>query len=144
MFYHSFVTPISSILSANQTPISSDEFGIFLSFGIKLHAKKYIARTKPRISSNNNGKNGKERKNGKRKIFFHPMTFLKRTIAKPEFSVFPKYFRYFRCYLMKFVVQSLQSKFLREVLFQLTKLSNSSEEIGVWIASRNDGNGGDE
>ena len=25
------------------------------------------------------------------------MTFLKRTIARPKFSVFPKFFRYFRC-----------------------------------------------
>ena len=41
-------------------------------------------------------KNGKERKNGNRK-FFHQMTFLKRTIARPKFSVFPIFFRYFRC-----------------------------------------------
>jgi hypothetical protein len=46
-----------------------------LSFGIKLHATLWIAKAKLRILSNNNGKNGKERKNGNRK-FFHQMTFL--------------------------------------------------------------------
>ena len=41
----------------------------------------------------------KTEKNGKTEIesFFHQMTFLKRTIARPKFSVFPKFFRYFRC-----------------------------------------------
>ena len=45
------------------------------------------------ITTEKTEKNGK---NGNRK-FFHQMTFLKRTIARPKFSVFPKFFRYFRC-----------------------------------------------
>jgi len=35
---------------------------------------------------------------------------------------FPVLFRFFRCYLIKFVVWSLQSKVLHEVLFQMTKI----------------------
>ena len=62
-----------------------------------LHAKLWITKPKTRNSSNNNGKNGKERKNGKRKIFlFHSMTFLK-NYSKVKISVFSKNFRYFRC-----------------------------------------------